>query len=219
MLLRTEVVRRWLALLALCALQTLSVARASERIYLIEEEGLAIHLSDRPQGPASRLLIDAASPDGHPLEASPSDERHNAARAAVAKVVRNAARAHALHPELLHAVIATESGYAVRAVSRRGAQGLMQLMPATARSYGVTDAFDVAQNVHAGSLHLRRLLDQFGQNTALALAAYNAGAGAVARYGHQIPPFAETTAYVQRVLQRYAALRSRTPNLPMATNS
>jgi soluble lytic murein transglycosylase-like protein len=122
-------------------------------------------------------------------------------------IVQSAALAQRLDPALLHAVIGVESAYATRAVSARGAQGLMQLMPPTAKEYGVTDAFDPRQNIVAGARHLRLLLDQFDQNTALALAAYNAGASAVLRHRRQIPPFSETVAYVPRVLGRYAALR------------
>lgn len=205
-----EVDRRCLALLATSLLHATLPASAGDRIYVIDDDRAAIHLSDRSDGHGSRLLIDAASLDARAAAVSPPASRSGSSRADVAAVVHAAALAHALDPDLLHAVIATESGYAPRAVSRRGAQGLMQLMPATARGYGVTDSFDVQQNVHAGSLHLRNLLDQFGQNTVLALAAYNAGAAAVARHGHQVPPFAETTAYVQRVLRHYAALRRHT---------
>jgi len=88
--------------------------------------------------------------------------------------------------------------------------GLMQLMPSTARDYGVTDAFDPRQNIDAGAQHLRRLLDRFGQDKALALAAYNAGADAVMRHHGRIPPYAETMAYVPRVLQRFAVLQRDT---------
>jgi soluble lytic murein transglycosylase-like protein len=130
-----------------------------------------------------------------------------ARRQAVAGIVDAAARDHRLDAALLHALIGVESGYAPGAVSQRGAQGLMQLMPTTAREYGVTDPFDPGQNIAAGARHLRALLDRFGQDTTLALAAYNAGIGAVRRHGDRVPPFAETAAYVPRVLARYAALR------------
>lgn len=214
---RTQTDRRCLALLtAFLAIAVTEVA-ASDRIFVIEDERAGVHLSDQHLGPGSRLLVGAASPDTRSTHSVPPRVPHPLARhAALEAIVHQAARVNALDPELVHAVIATESAYAARAVSHRGAQGLMQLMPATARSYGVTDAFDLHQNVRAGALHLRRLLDQFGQNTALALAAYNAGAGAVARYGGNAPPFAETTAYVQRVLQRYAALRRLAPNHNLA---
>jgi soluble lytic murein transglycosylase-like protein len=194
-----------------------TAAQRTEGIYLTEGDGGEIRLSDQADDTGARLLIHMTTAQPAPLKSRtaaglPRDEQ-------LADIVRMAANTHRLAPELLHAVIATESGYAVRAVSRRGAQGLMQLMPATALSYGVTDAFDPRQNVNAGALHLRRLLDQFGQNTTLALAAYNAGAAAVVRHRNSIPPFAETAAYVPRVLRHFAQLRgvpidSVTPLLP-----
>ena len=84
----------------------------------------------------------------------------------------------------------------------------MQLMPQTARSYGVVDAFDIAENIDAGARHLRAQIDRFRGDTALALAAYNAGADAVARHGNRIPPYAETTAYVSRVLAHLSTTSS-----------
>ena len=116
-----------------------------------------------------------------------------------ADIVDAAARRHGVDPSLVHAVIAVESGYRANAQSPAGAQGLMQLMPATQRQLGVSDAFDPRQNVDAGVAYLHRLTDEFG--TVLALAAYNAGPGAVRRY-NGIPPYKETRAYVQAVLDR-----------------
>ncbi len=100
---------------------------------------------------------------------------------------------------LAHAVIRVESNYQTDAVSRKGAMGLMQLMPATARQYAVDDPFDPVQNLTAGLQHLRSLLDRYDNKTSSALAAYNAGEGAVARYGG-IPPYRETQEYVRRIL-------------------
>ena len=116
-----------------------------------------------------------------------------------ADIVNSAARRHGVDPDMVHAVIAVESGYRASAQSPAGAQGLMQLMPGTQRDLGVADAFDPRQNVDAGVAYLRRLTDEFG--TVLALAAYNAGPGAVRRY-NGIPPYAETHAYVRAVLAR-----------------
>lgn len=116
---------------------------------------------------------------------------------------------HRLDPALLYAVISAESGFNPRAVSPKGAQGLMQLMPDTARRFGVTDPFDPVANVRAGARYLRWLLDQFDNNTRLALAAYNAGENTVIRYGKRIPPYQETQTYVVRVLSFYSHFRGQ----------
>jgi soluble lytic murein transglycosylase-like protein len=123
-------------------------------------------------------------------------------------VIEDAARAAQIDPSLLRALIVVESGFDERAVSRRGARGLMQLMPVTARRYGVKDAFDPAQNIRAGARYLRDLLDRFDNDLEIVLAAYNAGEEAVERHGRAIPPFAETRAYVPRVLGVYTSLRA-----------
>jgi soluble lytic murein transglycosylase-like protein len=115
-------------------------------------------------------------------------------------LILQAAERYALAPKLVESVIRVESNFEPRAVSPKGARGLMQLMPGTAKLLGVQDAFDVGQNIEGGVRHLRGLLDRYSGNVALALAAYNAGAEAVARHGG-IPPFAETQAYVARILQ------------------
>jgi hypothetical protein len=103
-----------------------------------------------------------------------------------------------IRPDLVRAVIQVESGFNPRAVSPKGAQGLMQLMPATARRFGVSDSFDARQNVMAGTQYLRVLLDQFQGDVSLAVAAYNAGENAVLRYGG-IPPYKETRGYVAKI--------------------
>jgi len=113
-----------------------------------------------------------------------------------------AAERHGLDPELVLAVVGVESAFRPEAVSPKGAQGLMQLMPRTAVSLGVEDAFDPEQNLDGGVRHLGSLLALYGGDVERALAAYNAGEGAVARHGG-IPPFRETREYVKRVLERY----------------
>ncbi len=114
------------------------------------------------------------------------------------RMIEASARRHRVDPRLIHAVISVESRFQARARSRRGAMGLMQLMPATARELQVDNPFDPAANIDGGVRHLRRLLDRF--DVPLAVAAYNAGAGAVQRFGG-MPPFRETRAYVRQVLQ------------------
>jgi soluble lytic murein transglycosylase-like protein len=109
-----------------------------------------------------------------------------------------------ISPALLEAVAWTESRHRANAVSRAGAMGVMQLMPATARSLGVRDPFDREQNMAGGAAYLRAQLDRFDNDLELALAAYNAGPGAVARHG-KVPPYAETRKYIQSVMDRLAS--------------
>jgi soluble lytic murein transglycosylase-like protein len=113
-------------------------------------------------------------------------------------------------PSLIKAIIANESGFNANATSNAGAQGLMQLMPGTASGLGVTDAYDPAQNVWGGTRYIRGLLDRFGGNTELAVAAYNAGPGAVEKY-NGVPPYAETQNYVQNVLASFEKYRAEIP--------
>ena len=115
-------------------------------------------------------------------------------------LIRLAAARYGLPVQLLESVIRVESNFVPRAVSSKGARGLMQLMPETARLLGVADVFDVAQNIDGGARHLRNLVDRYDGNYSYALAAYNAGVEAVARHGG-VPPFAETRSYVDRVLR------------------
>ena len=113
-------------------------------------------------------------------------------------IVREATR-HAVRPELVRAIIQVESAFNPRARSPKGAMGLMQLMPATAADLEVGNPYDAEQNIRGGVAYLGRLLDRYDNNEELALAAYNAGPEAVARYGNQVPPFRETRNYLDRV--------------------
>ena len=166
-----------------------------------------------PASPASRASpASPASPAAvTPMSAPTQSAAAGTPRArALNQAITSAARANRIDPLLLHALVAVESDYDTRAVSPKGARGLTQLMPQTARDYGVSDPFDPVQNLHAGARLLRHLLDRFADDPPLALAAYNAGAGAVTAHGRQIPPFAETRRYVSQVLQRYAGLQAAT---------
>lgn len=119
------------------------------------------------------------------------------------KIVVEAARRYRLDPNLLISVMHHESGFNERAVSNKGAMGLMQLVPATARRFGVKNIFDPKENIHAGAQYLRFLMDLFGGDVKLALAGYNAGEGAVIRHGYRLPPYQETRSYVGSILSRY----------------
>ena len=116
------------------------------------------------------------------------------------QLVTQTANKHQVDPKLVHAVIQAESAYNPSAVSTAGAVGLMQLMPATAARFGVTDRYDPVQNVEGGTRYLKHLLHLFNSDLQLAVAAYNAGENAVIRNHHSIPPYAETQHYVSRVL-------------------
>lgn len=128
-----------------------------------------------------------------------------------AQEVDLAAHTHQLDAALLRAVIHVESWFDPLAVSRVGAQGLMQLMPATGQQYGIGNPFDASENISVGSRHLRELIDQYNGDERLALAAYNAGAGAVRKY-NGVPPYRETRDYIERVSilrDRYASAQGQ----------
>lgn len=127
--------------------------------------------------------------------------------AGVDQLVEEAARKHNVDPLLIHSVIQVESHYNPFAVSPKGALGLMQLIPATARRFGVSNAFDPRQNIDAGVRYLKYLQDLF-QDDRLALAAYNAGEGSVVKHW-RIPPYRETRDYVRRVGEKYAELKTK----------
>jgi soluble lytic murein transglycosylase-like protein len=121
-------------------------------------------------------------------------------------LIVTAAAKYGLDQRLIIAVMRQESSFNPRAISPKGARGLMQLMPATARRFGVQDIYDPAQNIDGGAQYLRFLLDTFNGDVELALAGYNAGENAVIRYGHRIPPYRETQEYVQRITAHYNRL-------------
>ncbi|QOY91999.1 lytic transglycosylase domain-containing protein [Paludibaculum fermentans] len=125
----------------------------------------------------------------------------------VGEIVERAAKAHAVDPLLVHSVIRAESNYNPTAVSPKGAEGLMQLIPATARRFGALNSFDVEENITAGVKYLKYLQEMF-KDDRLALAAYNAGEGAVQKYGN-VPPYKETVQYVDRVGKSYGEARKR----------
>ena len=169
----------------------------------VDSEGVT-HFTNVPVDGRYRLLL--ATP---PEERAARPEHYLAKSAEFEPLIERAARSQSVRPELVRAVIVVESAFNPRAVSSRGAVGLMQLLPATARRYGVADAFDPEQNIKAGVHYLRDLLTRYGNNLELTLAAYNAGEDAVERHGRSIPPFAETQHYVPTVLRIYRSLLSQ----------
>jgi len=132
------------------------------------------------------------------------------------EAVDRIAAQHQISPELIHSVIKVESNYNTYAVSPKGAQGLMQLIPSTARRFGVSNSFNPVENIQGGAKYLKYLLDLYGGNYPLALAAYNAGEGAVARYGG-VPPYTETQNYLQSVhkqLEQAKKVEAAKPKVP-----
>jgi soluble lytic murein transglycosylase-like protein len=163
----------------------------------------------------SRLAAEIPAVDANSLSevarVDPSVAQWLAARP-FAKLIEDAAHDSSLEPALVHAVISVESGYNASARSPKGALGLMQVMPATAMRYGVNNAArSPAANLRAGTRYLKALMGMFDQRLDLVLAAYNAGEGAVQRYGQRIPPYRETQQYVPAVLALYREWRGPTP--------
>ncbi len=198
-----------LNILLACLCLTGPLAARADIFGYTDEAGTLV-LSDSKQDERYALLLRTEVAANPTLAVSVSGARINwENQRRLAPLVAETARTYDLEEPLLHALISTESGYDPRAVSPKGAVGLMQLMPDTARRYGATNLNDPAQNLRAGARYLRDLLRQFDNNLQLALAAYNAGEGAVLRHGRRIPPYRETIQYVPRVLALYQRFRER----------
>ncbi len=182
-------------------------APAQAQIYTWRDINGNLVLSDKPrEGSVAKTF------------AVPKAERVRATRFVASDRVRayddlivEHSRLQSIRPSLVRAVIQVESGFNPRAVSPKGALGLMQLMPATARLFRVSNAFDPQENVRAGVAYLRQLLDRYDGNEELALAAYNAGPGAVDRHGQSVPPYRETQSYVSRISEMAGATVRRDP--------
>jgi soluble lytic murein transglycosylase-like protein len=181
-------------------------------IYKYQDRDGNILFTDTPVRGGKYKLLWRSGPSAKATRASSRTRlktyRENVAR--YSPMIEEIARENRLYPELLHAVVRAESSYNPNAVSHAGAVGLMQLMPATARRYGVTDSRDPRANLKGGARYLRDLLTLYRNNLKLALAAYNAGENAVEKYGNRIPPYPETQKYVKRVIAFYLQNRKQT---------
>ena len=178
----------------------------AEIYYRIDENGVA-RFTNAPTTPDYRLLQPGVLPSASRLTAASIDG-----------LIEAFAAEHSIDSALIRAVIRAESNFNHRAVSRKGAQGLMQLMPATIWRLSVGDAFDPHENIGAGVRYLRQLLDQFQGDLTLALAAYNAGENAVLRY-RGVPPYQETREYVKKVLSLYRRTRGEPSRIRVASVS
>lgn len=203
--------RSEIALAALAVLTAFAVPAAAETFRFVESDG-TVHLTNTPTDPqyvrmgfsgTERGWLKLPVPDLGPY----------------AREIREAAERHGVEEALIKAVIRVESAFNTRAVSPKGARGLMQLMPATASMLGVRNSFDPKQNIDGGVRHLRGLIDRFGNDLKLALAAYNAGEQAVVNY-RGVPPYRETRDYVTRILGMFTPApppQAREPEPPPVT--
>ncbi len=180
------------------------------------DESGAIYLTDTPSGEHYQLLL--ASPVEPSKEVVAESEQNPSEDVSTSsKLLHNlryleevkvAAKSSGVETALLHAVITAESNYNYRATSPKGARGLMQLMPVTAKRFGVSNMYDPGQNIQGGALYLAYLLKLFNNDFKLAIAAYNAGENAVIQHGNKIPPYSETVNYVSKVMGLYKKLRT-----------
>lgn len=167
-------------------------------IYKYVDESGVIHYTDTPMG----TKISTGGGQTSKAETESSKPRAVRSEAGYTNIINTTSKKYSVDPSLVKAVIKTESGYNPSAISRKGAMGLMQLMPSTAREMGVYNAFNPEENIEGGTRYLRYLIDRFGGNLTLALAAYNSGPSRVERTGN-VPPITETREYVKKVLSLY----------------
>ena len=200
-------IRTAIRLAVMTAVCLLWAAAAVANIYSFRDEDGVVHFSNLPHLDSRYKLVYRipTSAAMRPNVWSPNGPS-SIDIAKYVPIIDSAAKTHGMDPRLIHAVIRAESGYNALAVSAKGAIGLMQLIPATAQRYGVTNLNDPTQNILGGTRYLRDLLKMFNGNVELALAGYNAGENAVIRAGNRIPPYPETMAYVPKVMGLYQAV-------------
>ncbi|HDN27941.1 MAG TPA: DUF4124 domain-containing protein [Thioploca sp.] len=185
------------------------IVNQAVRIYQFVDSKGVIHITDQPKDSRYQLIYQGSvsiplfSTELDIAPSAPIHQKYDHYN----PLIQDVATRTQLEPALLHAVIQIESAYNSNAISPKGAVGLMQLMPATAKRFGVTDRTDATTNVYGGALYLRHLLELFDGDMNLALAGYNAGENAVKRYGNEIPPYRETKNYVKKVMRLYDTYR------------
>ena len=178
-------------------------------------------IAKRSKGGSHHSLGSSIKSMSHPrtadLNITNSLAGYTTGNATIDGLIVESGRRNSVDPLLLYSIMHQESTFKPRAMSHKGARGLMQLMPGTAARFGVTSIWDPKQNIEGGTRYMRWLLDKFDGNVNLALAGYNAGEGAVMKYGNRIPPYSETQEYVRRISKRYALIRD--PYAASAANS
>ena len=188
------------------------VAPAFADIYSFKDERGVVHFTNITPSDKRFKMIRREANNPAPTPVASGGASYMPSQASIqryASMIEAAAQFHGVDVALVHAVISAESGYNPAALSKTGARGLMQLMPATAQRYGVQNIMDPQENIQGGVKYLRDLLQMFSGNMELAVAAYNAGENAVIRYGHKVPPYSETANYVPKVLGFYNKFRMR----------
>lgn len=191
------------AILTALVLLSAGVAGAQERVYTYVDEDGTIHFTDMPRDGAVEMDLSGSKIQTKTRVVGSEVPYH--------EMINAASKKHGLDAGLVAAVAQVESAFDYRAVSKAGAKGIMQLMDGTARDYGVTNVFDPAQNIEAGTHHLADLLRVYDGELKLALAAYNAGRGAVQRHGG-VPPYRETKRYIEKISAIYSRVDSEISN-------
>lgn len=181
---------------------------AKADIYTYTDANGIVHLSNVPDNKNFRILVAAQREENRSEPPLGQVRTSRSGKERFTPLVEEAAHAYQVDPALLHAVISAESGYNPVAISNKGAVGLMQLTPETARRYGVANSLDPEQNIRGGAKYLSHLLQLFDNNLELTVAAYNAGENAVIKHGYSIPPYRETLGYVPSVLKLHEKFRA-----------
>lgn len=187
------------SLLWACVILSWTTLPVRADIYMYIDSGGIIHFTNTPTSSDYKLYLRELSEITEKKGMSYSSDRYD-------KIISRAAKRHGIAFQLIKALIKAESDFNPRAISRKGAKGLMQIMPENIKTLRIRNPFDPTENIMGGALYLKQMLVRFDEKLPLAVAAYNAGPGAVTRY-RRIPPFKETEAFVEKVMKYYYILR------------
>ncbi len=184
--------KSWVAFLGLFVFSFIQAECCLADIYKYIDSNGILHFTNAPTSSQYRIYI----------KEKPQMQLQTASRGEYEPIIHEASRRHGISTHLLNAIIKVESDYNPRAISRKGAKGLMQIMPETTKMLNIVDVFDPWENIMGGARYFKELFNRYGGKLPLALAAYNAGPSAVDRFG-SIPPFQETEVYVEKVIHYY----------------